>query len=104
MSDVTLVSGCLRADDGSEPRGGRGRPATVADAGHGPSTHEENAMTPFSFDRVTRNAAAGVTPRRSLLTLGAAGVAAALTAPLTVDAKKKRRKKKTQRQSPPLAP
>ena len=60
-------------------------------------------MNTVSFDSLTRNAAGGGTPRRSLLTLGAAGVAAALTAPLTVDAKKKRRKKKKQ-QSPPPAP
>ena len=60
-------------------------------------------MNTVSFDSLTRNAAGGGTPRRSLLTLGAAGVAAALAAPLTVDAKKKRRKKKKPQQSPPPA-
>jgi hypothetical protein len=57
-------------------------------------------MNTIAFDRLTRTAAAGVTPRRSFLTLGAAGVAAALAAPYTVDAKKKKGKKKKQQQSP----
>jgi hypothetical protein len=100
MSDFTLVSFWLRADDCCVPRGDRGLTANVADAGQGPSTHEENAMNTIAFDRLTRTAAAGVTPRRSLLTLGAAGVAAALAAPYTVDAKKKKGKKKKQQQSP----
>jgi hypothetical protein len=46
-----------------------------------------------SFDILTRNAAGGVSRRRTLLTLGAAGLAA-LVGPFAANAKKGKKKKK----------
>jgi hypothetical protein len=45
-------------------------------------------MTDHSFDTIVRGATAGVSRRRSLFTLGAAGVVAALANPFAADAKK----------------
>jgi hypothetical protein len=48
-----------------------------------------------SFNSLTRQAAAGLSPRRSLLTLGAAGLAAGFATPFAADAKNKKGKKKS---------
>ena len=65
-------------------------------------------MEGHSFDAVTRKAAAGISRRRSLATLSAAGLAATLAAPFAVEAKKGGKKKKKKKQSPasppPVAP
>ena len=58
-------------------------------------------MDDRSFDSLTRHAAGGVSRRGSLITLGAAGLAAALSAPFAVEAKKKHGRKKKRQQSPP---
>ena len=55
-----------------------------------------------SFDSLTRRAARGVSRRTTLMTLGAAGLAA-LVGPFAVDAKKKGGKKK-KNQNIPIAP
>lgn len=62
-------------------------------------------MTNTTFDTFTRQAATQVSRRRSLMTLGGAGLAAALGGPLAVEAKKnsgkkakKKAKKKCQQQ------
>ncbi len=60
-----------------------------------------------SFDNVTRQAAAGVSRRRSLIALAAAGLVTTLASPFTAHAKeasaekKGRKKKKTKKQPPP---
>ena len=50
-------------------------------------------MTTTTFDTFTRQAATQVSRRRSLMTLGGAGLAAALGGPLAVEAKKNKSKK-----------
>ena len=54
-----------------------------------------------SFDSLTCLAAEGISNRRSLLMLGAAGIAAAFAAPFTADAKHKGGKKKHKKKCPP---
>src|SRR5215211_3207300 len=58
-------------------------------------------MDDRSFDSLTRQAAGGVSRRGSLITLGAAGLAATLSAPFAVEASKKHGRKKKRQQSPP---
>jgi len=57
-------------------------------------------MNHVAFDALTRDAVGGVS-RRSLVMLGAAGVAATLAVPFAADAKKKRKKSKSQKRCPP---
>ena len=45
-------------------------------------------MNDRSFETITRNAAGGISGRRSLITLGAAGLAAGLASPFAAEAKK----------------
>jgi hypothetical protein len=60
-------------------------------------------MDSQSFDNLTQNVAGRVSRRASLATLSAAGLAAILAAPFTVEAKKggKKKKKKQNPVSPP---
>jgi len=62
-------------------------------------------VTDRSFDTIIRDATTGISRRRSLVTLGAAGVVAALASPFAADAKQaaaeKKGRKKRKRQSPP---
>jgi hypothetical protein len=51
-------------------------------------------MNDPAFDAFTRHAAGGISRRTSLLTLGGAGVAAALGGPLAAEAKKNKRDNK----------
>jgi len=64
-----------------------------------------------SFDTIVRDATAGVSRRTSIMSLGAAGLMAALAGPLTADAaqvaadkKGRKNKKKNQNQQQPIAP
>jgi hypothetical protein len=52
-------------------------------------------MKEQTFDSLAQHTAHGISRRASILTLGAAGVAAALSAPSIADAKKKKCKKNT---------
>ena len=63
-------------------------------------------MNDRSFDTIVRDATAGVSRRRSLFALGAAGLVTTLASPFLADAKqasteKKGRKKKKTKQPPP---
>ena len=59
-------------------------------------------MDHVAFDALTRDAVGGVSRRRSLLMLGAAGVAATFAVPFAANAKKKGKKKhKSQKRCPP---
>lgn len=51
-------------------------------------------MNEQTFDSLIQKTARGISRRASILTLGATGLAAALSAPISADAKKKKCKKK----------
>jgi hypothetical protein len=61
-----------------------------------------------SFDSLSRQTAGGISRRTSLMSLGAAGLMAALAGPLTADAAQvsadKKRRKKKNKKSAPLPP
>jgi hypothetical protein len=65
-------------------------------------SREEVLMDHVAFDALTRDAVGGVSRRRSLRMLGAAGVAATFAVPFAANAKKKGKKKhKSQKRCPP---
>lgn len=67
--------------------------------GHIASNPQEELLNDVSRDALARRAAGGVSRRASLLTLGAAGFAAALASPFTTDAKKKDKRRASGRKS-----